>query len=299
MHVLITGASGYIGQHLTKALLNRNWEVSGIGRSRKPKNLKVSKWIQGRITDPEAIKEAIGGVTTIIHLAANSLDASTNSPEEADRINTGGTVRLLEAARRNRIERFLYASSGQVYGGSSRLPNSEDDFARPTSPYAASKLAAEIWCRLYSKIHNLPVTILRLFNVYGLAVDGSPRSTVETIFLQQILLGKRPRIIGNPLSGRDFVHVDDVVNAMVLSLNNPTQRKIINVGTGTMTTLKNLAQMAGEIMGSDTQPEIAGTANELSRYQADTTRAKNALGFEARIELKNGLQSIARALRKD
>lgn len=291
--ILVTGASGYIGQHLCLALAESGWHVRGLSRSPRPGHLDKIEWQSGDITDAQAVACAVTESRIIVHLACLPLVLSTHDPIEAMRVNVGGTVQVLEAARRADAERLVFASTGQVYGGQSPLPNAETDLPLPASPYAASKLAAEIWCQAYTHAYELPVQILRLFNIYGMAANGHPRPTVETAFLQQIRRGQRPQVRGNPQSGRDFIHIQDVVRAISLALTSPPWEGPLNIGTGVLTTLVDLAHLAARVLNQPIEPEIIETGEPCVRFQADTARAQARLGFRAEVELEAGLRQLA------
>ena len=294
--VLITGAGGFIGQHLSLALMKSGWDVRGIGRSTRPPLLSGIEWMTGDILDRSFGDAAVAGSDIVIHLACLPLRESAQDPVLASRINTEGTLRVLEAARRSGVKRFIFTSTSQVYGGGSPLPNKESDPPRPDSAYAASKYTAEIWCEAYRQMYAMPVLILRLFNVYGLSADGTPRPTVETLFLQQVKDGRQPIITGNPQSGRDFTHVEDVVRAIVMALSGVPWEGPMNIGTGVMTTLNELAHLALELYGRKIQFN-ASSARELPyRLQADASRARNGIGFKAEVCIENGMKEILRQL---
>lgn len=295
MRVLITGANGYIGQHLAVALAEAGWQARGLSRSPRPSQWN-GEWVQGDVTDAQAARGAVAGCAAVIHLACLPLEASARDPLEAHRVNAGGTLQVLEAARQARAERVIYVSTGQVYGGHSRLPNAEIDLPQPDSPYAASKLCGEMWCQAYARAYGMPMQILRLFNVYGATADGSLCPTVESIFLRRLRQGQPPQIRGNLESGRDFIHVQDVVRAIELALHSPTWEGAVNVGTGVLTTLVELARLTAQVAGKPLEPEIVESDEPAVRFQADTRRAQALLGFQAQVGLEEGLGGLASRL---
>ena len=293
MSILITGASGYIGQHLCRTLYEKNLALRAFSRSPAPAHLRQIEWFQGSVTNPAEILEAASGCRKIFHLACLPMHVCAEQPRQALSTNVSGTINVLEAARQVGAERVIYASSGQVYGGQHDLPNRETDLPLPDSPYAVSKLNGEHWCQWFSQTHNLPVNILRLFNVYGQTVDGVPRRTVETIFLQRLLFEQTLRINGSPLSGRDFIHISDVINAFLLALVNDAGLEPVNIGSGTLTTLAELAEIAAEVAGrAPGEPEISEANQPPVRFQADTHRARQKLGFKAIMKLYDGLNEL-------
>ncbi len=194
--------------------------------------------------------------------------------------------------RQSEIESFVFTSTCQVYGGQGRLPNKETDLAFPGSMYAASKFSAEMWCEAYRNLYQMPVQILRLFNVYGPSVDESPRSTVETIFLRKIGQGKAPNLRGNPKSGRDFIHIRDVIKAILLFLGGPIYKGAINIGTGVLTTIEELARLAALVSDRSITPALEESSDIKICFQADITKSSK-LGFQAQVELESGLRQLA------
>lgn len=290
MKVLVTGASGYLGKHLCYRLAEDGWDVRGLSRSPKPDCLPMVEWVQGDICDAEVTQWAAQHVCCIFHLAGLPLGLCTQYPEQALSVNVLGTFHILNAAQRQEVEKFILASSGQVYGGGLPIPNKETQSPIPNSPYAASKLSAEAWCIMAAQAYALPVTILRLFNVYGPALDGSPRPTVESIFLQRLMQGKKPQILDHVQSGRDFIYIDDVLMAFLLALVSPAHPSPLNIGSGVLTTFKELARIAAQVLGCNISPEIIETDSKPVRFQADTTLAHKILGFKAEVALEDGLR---------
>ncbi len=290
--VLVTGASGYIGQHICRALLDAGWQVHGVARGPRPAGLQRVAWTQGDITGPALADRIVATVPVVLHLACLPLAAAAAAPRDAEAINAGGTVTLLEAARRHGVRRFVYVSSLQVYGSHCELPNRETDRCEPDSPYGASKLGGEIWCETYRRAHGLPAQILRLGNVYGAARDGSERPTVESIFLRAIRAGQTPVIRATAGSCWDFVHVDDVVRAIVAALETAETTGPVNVGTGVATTLPELTRLLGELTGRLVDPVILPAAPASVRFQAATERAAAHLGFRSTVSLAEGLRRL-------
>ncbi len=294
--VLITGASGYVGQHLAKYLAEAGWQVRGLARAPRPATLAGIEWVHGDVTDAALVQAGTAGCTAVVHLACLPLNASTQNPAEALRINAGGTLSVLQAAQQAQVERVVYLSTGQVYGGRAPLPSSEAQLPEPHSFYAASKLSGELWGEAFAQAHGLPVLSLRVFNIYGSALDGAPRPTVETRMAERIRQGLPPRVRGNPQNGRDFIQIQDVVRAIALALGGPARRGVVNVGTGVLTTLTELARLLIDLMGSHLEAELEDDGQPAQRFQADTTRASAELGFRAEIALPEGLLSLVRTL---
>lgn len=267
-----------------------------MGRSTQPSLLNDVEWMTGNILDQSFVERALDGVEAVVHLACLPLGQSASDPLNASRMNTEGTLKVLEAVRKTGVQRFVFASTSQVYGGRASLPNREADLPHPDSAYAASKYSAEVWCEAYRRMFALPIVILRLFNVYGLSADGTPRPTVETIFLRQVKEEIQPVITGSPQSGRDFIHIDDVTRAIEMALSGADWEGPLNIGTGVMTTLMELVHLAAKMYGKPLEPTIMETDEPMYCLCADQTLAARLLSFQTKIKLENGLDDIAAAI---
>lgn len=278
--VLVTGASGYIGQHLVRQLSELGQMVRGFARHPAPRPMSEVEWFQGDVTNPNQVRQALQDCDAIVHLACLPLNLSQDDPVAAFEINGVGTLNVLQIAAERANVDIVYTSTAQVYGPGHSLPLAEDHLVNPNSPYAAGKLWGEIACQTYARRYGVPVTILRIFNVYGLAVDGRERSTVETIFIRKVLEGQPPLIKGHPETGRDFIHIDDVIHCLKLALLSPKQGEVINVGTGVLTTLNDLARIIIELSGASMEPIVQIEPEQPVQLCADTTRANQMLGFQ-------------------
>jgi UDP-glucose 4-epimerase len=295
MKILVTGASGYIGQHLCLSLMREGWQVRGLSRSPMPGQLNGVEWVQADLLDRQALQQALIGCEAVVHLACLPLVDSQRDPMRAFDVNVNGTLQVLDTAQKVGVRRVVFTSTGQVYNGHGPLPNQETDLPQPDGAYAVGKWTAEEWCRVYSRRFGLEVKVLRLFNVYGPALDGSPRPTVETLFIRRLIGGLAPIIRSHPDEGRDFIHVQDVVRAIcsVLTVILPQKHEVINIGSGRMTTLIELASLARQVTGSSLEAVVEfAPGQQPVQYQADPRKAANLLGFSAQISLEEGLKEI-------
>jgi UDP-glucose 4-epimerase len=289
--VLVTGASGYLGQHLVRQLSALGMAVRGLARRPPPVRSDI-EWVQGDVTDPDQVRSAMQDCDAVVHLACVPLNLSQDDPVTAFEINGVGTLNILQSAYERANVDVIYTSTAQVYGPGEQLPLADDHPVNPNSPYAAGKLWGEIACQTYARRYGVPVTILRIFNVYGLTVDGCERPTVETIFIRKVLEGQPPLIKGHPQTGRDFIHIDDVIRCLILALLGPKQGEIINVGTGVLTTLRDLARTIIELSGVSMDPIVQSEPEQAVQLCADMTKADQILGFQPRITLEAGLHQI-------
>jgi len=290
--VLVTGASGYIGQHLVQSLLKDDIAVRGFSRGPRPVGLSSIEWRQGDVRRLADVEQAVRGCNAVVHLACLPLGQSWQDPLNGFHVNALGTLNVLHAAKAAGVRQVVYTSTAQVYGVVDHLPVTEKVPTQPVSPYAASKLCGEVLCTTFTCCYGLGTVVLRLFNVYGTPVDGSERPTVETVFVRRVAQGLPPVIKGDPEEGRDFIHVSDVVRAILLALDMGVTGEIINGGSGVMTTLLELARLVIEISGAQMNPVVEKTDARPMRLQADVRKARRVLGFEAEISLSEGLSQM-------
>lgn len=280
MDVLVTGGAGRIGSRLVAALLNRGDDVIVLDdfstgtRERVPDGADV---VQADVTAPEWVSGVQGaGIDVIYHLAARvDVQASVKRPVETHETNVTGTLRVLEAARRIGA-RVVLASSAAVYGSPNRLPITERHRREPTSPYGQSKAAAEGYTRLYADTYGVEGVILRYFNVYGPGQTG----VVDT-FIDRARAGEDLEIHGDGMQTRDFIHVDDVVDATIRAADRGRPGAAYNIGVGSQTRICDLAQLVTEL--ADQPVSMTHTTRppgDLDESEADTTRARVELGFD-------------------
>lgn len=248
--VLITGGAGFIGSHLTPALLEKGYKVTVFDNltTGKLENLKDTckqpnfTFIQGDIRNLEQLHQAFEDIDAVVHLAAQiDVADSVANPTRTHEINTTGTLNVLQEAVKSHVERFVFASSTAVYGDTQKLPITEDTPLNPLSPYAASKAAGEAYCNTYANCYILKTIILRFFNVFGTGNENNPYSGVITKFLQKAQKNETLTVEGNGEQTRDFIHVTDVANAITLALERKNLKaETFNICTGTPTSINKL-----------------------------------------------------------
>ena len=299
---LVTGGAGFIGSHITGALLARGARVRVLDdfSSGREANLDVRgardrlEIVRGDVADAAACREACEGVHGIFHEAAQvSVPRSIEDPERSHAINVMGTLRLLEAARGAGVRRVVFAASSAAYGDTPSLPKVETMVPDPLSPYAAGKVAAEHLMRVYGSVHGMRTISLRYFNVYGpRQADDSPYTGVIAIFARALLDGREPTIFGDGRQTRDFTYVDDVVDANLRAMEAEVAAgTVINVGSGESTSLLDLLRVMGAILGRDPQPRFASArAGDVRDSLASIARAESLLGWRPRTGLRAGLE---------
>jgi nucleoside-diphosphate-sugar epimerase len=298
---LVTGAAGFIGSHLSEALLRDGWVVVGVdsfddyySQEEKRANLRVPLGSP----DFRVVTQDIGsgGAGTLLepddvvyHLAGRPGVRSSwgGDFEQYLRNNVLATQRLLEACAKVGVKKLVFASSSSVYGNAETLPTGEDVLPRPVSPYGASKLAAEELCRVYSTGLGVPTVTLRYFTVYG------PRQRPDMAFrrfIDALSRDKALTIYGDGRQSRDFTFVDDAVKATMLASTAPSGRTF-NVGSGAPHELREAVELAGEIMGKAPKVEQLGEAmGDVRSTCADASRARSELGWRPTVSLKEGLR---------
>jgi len=307
MRVLVTGGAGFIGSHLVDALLARGDAVTVFdnlsnGSMDNLKNHTTNpgfRFIQGDIRDAKAIKNAVAGVDAVIHGAAMiSVPLSIEDPELAQSVNVEGTLALLKASLGRGIKRFVYASSSAIYGEQTQLPISEEAPPKPHSPYASSKLAAEQNCRTFYKLEGLETVCLRYFNVYGPRQTGE-YAGVMTKFMERLRANQPPIIYGDGDQTRDFIYVDDVVDATLLALERDgAAGETLNVGTGRATSVNELCgiflRLAGKTGLKPTHE--APRSGDIRHSQADIVKMRKFLDYEPKVSLEDGVKKLLRTL---
>ena len=249
--VLVTGGAGFIGSHLVPRLLELGHSVTVLDNlsTGKLENLDGvldhPKFVfqRGDIRDKTIPNEVFDGVDSVIHLAALiDISASVADPIQNHEVNVDGTFNMLHAAIKHNVKKFVFASSTAVYGDAKTLPLQENIALHPISPYAASKVAGEAYCSAFASCFGLETIVLRFFNIYGPRSENSPYSGVITKFLQKIIKGEVLTIDGDGEQTRDFIHVSDIVKAVILALEQEGLKgEVFNVCTGVPTSINQLA----------------------------------------------------------
>ena len=294
--VLVTGGAGFIGSHLVRAVLARGDDVLVLdnlstGARANLADLPVELLVAD-VGEADQVRAATRGVDTVFHLGAMiSVPVSLENPANCYRTNVLGSLHVLEAARREQVRRVVLASSSAVYGDHDG-PVAEDAASRPMSPYASSKLAMEELARLYTSAMGLQTVCLRFFNVYGPRQDvHSPYAAVIPLFIEGLLDGRPPTIHGDGGQSRDFVFVEDVVQAMLQASQAAVAGQVFNIGQGQSWTVLELAETLAALV-QESLPPVFGPARagDIRTSAADIGRATEALGYRPVWDLHQGLQ---------
>jgi UDP-glucose 4-epimerase len=295
---LVTGGAGFIGSHLTAHLLASGDAVTVLddfssGRRENLDGLSGDlRVIEGSITHEQTVERAAEGATAIAHLAAlPSVARSVEDPLTTNVVNVTGTAVVLDVARRRKL-RVAYAGSSSAYGDQKAPRKHEELREDPLSPYAASKLAGELYCRSFACVYGLPIVVTRFFNVFGpRQVAGSPYSGVVAAFCYALLRGEQPRIDGDGLQSRDFTYVEDVVRGVRMALRAETEGcAVVNLATGKSHTVLDLLRILAERAGAAVEPRFdPPRAGDVRHSLADIERARALLGYAPRVSFADGL----------
>jgi nucleoside-diphosphate-sugar epimerase len=302
---LVTGGAGFIGSNIVEALVQSGIAVRVLDNlaNGKRENLTAFEgrveWLEGDIRDLEVCRRAVSGVNVVLHLAAlGSVPRSIADPATSNEVNVAGTLNVLIAARDAGVGRVVFSSSSSVYGENPTLPKREDLATLPISPYAVSKLAAESYTRVFSKVYGLETVSLRYFNVFGPRQRAdSPYAAVIPLFMQAALEGHPLPINGDGLQSRDFTYVSNVVRANLLAATVPgVAGRTYNIACGERYSLLDivhaLAAAAGRELACDHRPPRAG---DVRHSQADISVAERELGYRVEVGFGEGLARTWRA----
>jgi nucleoside-diphosphate-sugar epimerase len=310
--VCVTGAAGFIGGHVAEELLRQGYEVAGLddfssGKRETAELLGRSPGftlVEGSIADPQSVARAVAGAKWVFHLAAiPSVPVSMNEPERTNAVNVGGAVNVLDAARREGVDRVVLACSCAAYGDAPEQPKHEGMLPRPISPYAAQKVACELYAQTYTRAYGLSCVGLRFFNVYGPRQDPkSEYAAAVPRFVTRLLTGQQPIVFGDGLQTRDFVHVSDVVRANLLAATaEKAPGEIVNVASGKSTSLVELIALIRQAIGPEAAnlqiEHQAERPGDLRASSADLTKARAVLGYEPRVSLAEGLAGVVASMR--
>ncbi|MCZ2122629.1 MAG: NAD-dependent epimerase/dehydratase family protein [Anaerolineales bacterium] len=305
MKYLVTGGAGFIGSHITRALLQQGAQVRVLDNfsSGKRENLKGLdvELIEGDLRDASRVAEAVRGVNVIFHEAAFvSVPESMEKPQECFDVNVTGTSILFEAARKAGVQRAVVASSAAVYGDSTAMPLVENTPLKQLSPYASSKRVDEMYAELYTNSFGFEVAALRYFNVYGPRQrPDSMYAAAVPIFIRRILDNKPITIYGDGGQSRDLVNVKDVVQANLLASQHPSAPgQIFNVCTGVETRLLDLLDILYEIFpNAPKHIHAEPRAGDIYRSIGTPQKAQDVLGYKPSVTLADGIYEAAQEMR--
>ena len=312
-NVLVTGAAGFIGSHLSEALVHRGDIVIGLDAfddfydpNVKRNNIRALidhdrfRMIEGDIRDPECVTTALGDkVDIVVHLAARAgVRPSIEQPMLYQDVNVRGTLVLLEACRKKNIKRFIFSSSSSIYGNNEKIPFAEaDPVDHPISPYAATKKAGELICHTYHHLYGIDITCLRFFTVYG------PRQRPDLAihkFARLIEQGRPIPVFGDGSMMRDLTYIVDIVDGVLRAMDKCVGYHVYNLGESQPVRLSNLITALESALGRKAVIDRRSMQpGDVNRTHADVTLARNELGYQPSTDLATGLARFVEWFRSD
>ena len=291
MRVLVTGGAGFIGSHLTEALVRRGYTVrvlDNLSSGRRDWVSAEAEFLAGDIRDPQTCEAACRDCGGIFHLAAMSrAGAALNAIELCTSSNIVGTQNVLLAARSQKVGKVVYSGSSTFYG-SRAIPHGEDMRPDFLNLYGLSKATGEEYCLIFDRLYGVPGIVLRYFNVYGpRQPEEGAYALVAGIFLRRALQGLPLVIHGTGRQSRDFVHVRDVVAANIRAFESRVHGEIVNIGSGTAISVKDLADMI-----SPEQEYGPARVGDAAHTLADIGKARTLLGWEPTVRFEDGLREL-------
>ena len=299
MRVLVTGGAGFIGSHLVEQCIAQGYYtvvLDNLSAGKKENIHPKARFYQEDIGSPQVfsilLKERIDAV---FHQAGQTyVSFSLRDPSKDALINIIGTINLLDACRRAKIKKVIYASSAAVYGNPRYLPVDENHALEPRSGYGISKQIPERYLALYKQLYELDYTVLRYANVYGPRQDASGEGGVVAVFIDKLMKGEAPCVFGDGEQTRDFVYVEDVVRANLLALYRGSGQ-VLNIGTGVPSTINELVSLIKKMGPFSVESRFAAErAGDIRESYLDPGKAKEVLGWTAQTSLAEGIEKTLR-----
>ncbi len=302
--ILVTGCAGFIGGHMLDHLIANGYDTVGIDdfSTGRPENLALAqgrfRFFTGSVADRELVREAIRGVTRVIHLASvPSVPRSVDNPLESAQASVIGTVTLLDECVKAGVKRVVQSTSSSAYGDNTVLPRVETLPPRPMSPYAVAKATQEHYARVFCRCYGLDTASLRYFNIFGPRQNpNSKYAAVIPKFIVDMRAGRRPVIYGDGRQTRDFTFIENVLHANLQAALHPENLKgeVFNIGAGKAHSLNDLVDNLNAILGSAITPEYAPQrTGDVRDSLADVAKARDGFGYEPRVDFLEGLRRTA------
>jgi nucleoside-diphosphate-sugar epimerase len=298
---LVTGGAGFIGSHISEALVTRGHRVRVADNfvTGFKKNLRDGvEFVEGDCSDPAFARRIVEGIDYVIHQAAiPSVPRSVERPLDSHRANVDGMLHMLLASRDAGVKRLVFAGSSSVYGDTEVLPKTETMPTKPMTPYALQKLMGELYGQMFTKLYGFETVTTRYFNVFGPRQDpGSPYSGVISLFIRSLVEGTGPVIYGDGEQTRDFTYVANVVDGVLRATETPgVGGHVFNVATNSRISLNQLLATLKKIFGSNVEPIYKDPRpGDVRDSQADISKARQMLGYTPTVGFEDGLRETVK-----
>jgi UDP-glucose 4-epimerase len=298
--ILVTGGAGFVGGAVTRRLVDAGAKVTVLDDlfTGKVETIPTGvEFVEGSVTDEVLVDELVAANSLIFHLAARNIAASTANPRDDFATNIGGTLNILLAARKTRVDRIVYSSSASIYGNPRSIPINEDDQLVPLTPYAVSKLGGENYCFAFYENYGLPTACVRYSNIYGPGQrPDNPYCGVVSKFLVDVYAGRPVSIHGDGEQTRDYTYIDDAVEATLLAAIHPrAEGETFNVGTGIESSVNELAKGIGVALGKpvDVRHIDRRDIDNIRRRVVNIEKARRMLRWTPQITMERGLAETA------
>lgn len=304
-HILITGGAGFIGSNIVDYLVREgyvnvtvldNLETGYIQNIQDHIDNEKIKFIRGDITNSTTCQKACAGKEIVLHQAAlGSVPRSIENPMNTFNVNVTGFMNMLEAARHNKVRRFVYASSSSVYGDDATLPKKEEKTGHPLSPYAVSKKTNELFAKVYAELYKIEIIGLRYFNVFGPKQNPTgPYAAVIPIFINNIINSNECKIFGDGNNRRDFTYIDNVVQANLLAAsttNKEALNQVYNIAFGATKSVNSLYELISSLLNAKSLPAYhPPRTGEIKDSFADISKAEKLIGYKPQVSLEKGIE---------
>jgi UDP-glucose 4-epimerase len=297
---LVVGGAGFIGSSLARLLAEtapvRVLDDLTTGEAGNVDGLPGVELVIGSVLDADTVEQALDGIDVVFHLACLGVRHSIHSPERNHEVNATGTLRLLEAAQRAKVERFVYTSTSEVYGTALSVPMTENHPAFPHTVYGGSKLAGEAYVRAYHRTYGFPTVVLRPFNAYGpRSHSGGDSGEVIPRFITRLMNGLAPVVFGDGSQTRDLTYVDDTARGIALAASSDAAvGRTLNLGSGTEIRIDDLARLVAEILGREQLGVVYDEPRpgDVLRLFADAELTAEVLGWAPTVDLERGIRQL-------
>lgn len=302
MNALVTGGSGFIGSHLAERLVELGYSVRVLDdlstgtRDNMEGFISEVEFVEGPFADRKLLRKALKGIDIVLHNAAFvGLRRTVEDPWRVLEVNNYFSHIFFEEISRSNVTKLIFPSSSAVYGEAVQLPEVENQPITAQTPYAISKLLAEVYCKVLYEKYGLDTCSFRYFNIYGPRQNSTPYGWVIAIFLQRAMRGEPLSIFGDGTQTRDFAYITDVVDANILAINKETKGEVFNIGFGQELSINELAAKVAKLVNRDVGIVHADPMEgDVKRKCVDISKAKAYLGYSPKVDIDEGLQRTLR-----